>query len=244
MDKYEQADKLRLLLEWAEEGIKVKAIEDIDEKYAKFAGRYYVLSDGRVWSTHKKGFLTNSITSKGYVFVKFWADNTIQNRRLNILIAEAFVEKPEGWTPKWDAAHLDDNPLNNDYKNIQWQTRKQNLDTDHWREANKTKIFAPVRCVETGEVFPSIKAAGDWLGKHKYGINLCLLGKQKTCGGYHWERLETKRMIKCVETGETFRTLKEAAAAVNGDFSAISRCLKGERKTHKGCHWIYVGEEN
>jgi hypothetical protein len=82
-----------------------------------------VLSDGRVWSVHKKGFLTNSVTPKGYVFIKLWDGGKLQNRRLNILIAEAFVEKPEDWAPNWDAAHLDDNPLNNDYTNIQWQTR-------------------------------------------------------------------------------------------------------------------------
>lgn len=241
MDKYDNAQKLALLLDCAESGIKVKDIGDIDEKYKKFKGKYYVLSDGRVWSIYKKDFIAISDNGQGYKIVKLYYDGKAYNRRLNILVAEAFCEKPEGWEPiGWDAAHLDDNPANNDYRNIQWQTRAQNLDTEHWRDSNKTKIFAPVRCVETGEVFPSIKAAGDSIGKNKYGINLCLLGKQQTCGGYHWERVEKGKNIKCIETGEIYRTLQEAAYAVHGDCSTIRKCCLGERQSHKGFHWEFV----
>lgn len=243
MDKYDQAQKLALLLDCAESGIKIKAIEDVDDKYKIYKGMYYVLSDGRVWSTNKKKFLTQSDNGNGYLYVKFWHDDQVLNKRVNILVAEAFVEKPEDWEPGWDAAHIDDDPSNNDYRNIQWQSRKQNINTDHWREANKTKIFAPIRCVETGEVFPSLAAAGRAIGKHPYGINNVLNGYQKTCGGYHWERLEKQKLIKCVETGEVFRTLKEAAEAVKGDFSAIAKCVKGERNTHKGYHWEYTNVE-
>ena len=79
---------------------------------------------------------------------------------------------------KLDVGHKDDNPGNNHVDNLFWCTRSENLNTDHFREAQKKKIRSKVRCIETGEVFNSIKAAGEWLGKHKYGINLCLLGKQ------------------------------------------------------------------
>jgi hypothetical protein len=37
--------------------------------------------------------------------------------------------------------------------------------------------------------------------------------------------------------------LKEAADAVNGDYSAIAKCVKGQRATHKGYHWEYVNVE-
>ena len=242
MDKFEMAEKLALLLDCAESGIQVKPIEDIDESYKKFAGKYFVLSDGRVWSSYKKDFLTAHTNGSGYYCVKFWHDNKDYNKRLNILIAEAFVEKPEGWTPKWDAAHLDDDRSNNDYRNLQWQTRKQNLNTEHWREANKTKVFAPIVCVETGEVFPSMAAAGRAIGKHPYGIHGALTGRQKTCGGYHWERASEYKKIKCVETEQVFRTLREAADSIKGDFSSIAKCLKGQRQTHKGYHWVYVND--
>ena len=189
MNKYEMAEKLALLLDCAESGIQIKAVEDIDENYKVFKGMYYVLSDGRVWSTYKKNFLTPYDNGHGYLYVKFWDNERQINKRLNVLIADAFVEKPEEWQPNWDAAHKDDNPYNNDSNNLEWQPRSKNLRTEHWREANRVKLFTPIRCVETGEVFPSQAAAARAIDRHKYGINSCLMGKQKTCGGYHWERV-------------------------------------------------------
>ena len=43
----------------------------------------------------------------------------------------------------------------------------------------------PVRCVETGEVFPSQKAAEDKTGFRN--IHKVCAGKKSVCGGYHWE---------------------------------------------------------
>ena len=43
----------------------------------------------------------------------------------------------------------------------------------------------PVRCVETGEVFPSQKAAEDKTGF--CNIHKVCAGKKSVCGGYHWE---------------------------------------------------------
>lgn len=79
---------------------------------------------------------------------------------------------------KLDVAHKNDIRNDNRVENLFWCTRAENLDTEHFREAQQNKIYSKVRCVETGEIYPSIKAAGEAIGKHKYGINLCLLGKQ------------------------------------------------------------------
>lgn len=104
----------------------------------------------------------------------------MQNKRIHRLVAETYIPKPDYWTPgmKLDVGHKNDIRHDNNVENLFWCTRSENLDTDHFREAASKKVFSQVRCVETGEVFKSIKAAGEWLGKHKYGINLCLLGKQ------------------------------------------------------------------
>ena len=233
MDKYEMAEKLCLLLDCAENDIQIADITG-------FEGRYSILSNGLVWSHLSGKFLSPGKNAKGYLFVRLTDGTGLSyTKRVHRLVAEAFCEKPEEWDESWDAAHLDDNPANNDSINIQWQSRSQNLDTDHWRELSKTKIFASVRCVETGEVFPSLAAAGRSIDKNPYGINMCILGKQKTCGGYHWERVGENKIL-CVETEEVYPTLGKAAEAVNGDPSAIAKCAKGERKTHKGYHWRYA----
>ena len=42
----------------------------------------------------------------------------------------------------------------------------------------------PVRCIETGEIFPSVYKASEWAG-----VNLipCLKGRNETARGFHWE---------------------------------------------------------
>ena len=161
-----------------------------------YEGKYAVTADGQVWSYIIKDFRFPEDNGNGYLIVTLYKNKQKKNKRVHRLVAEAFIEKPEGWDETWDVGHKNDIRTDNRVENLYWCTRKQNLDTDHFRETQKNKIRSDVRCVETGEIFPSIKAAGDWLGKHKYGINLCLLGKQKTCGGYHWERVLDKENEK------------------------------------------------
>ena len=61
-------------------------------------------------------------------------------------------------------------------------------------------LKVPVRCIETGEVFDSMTAAGLSVGKNYLrvetghgdisshtNISGCISGLQKTAGGYHWE---------------------------------------------------------
>lgn len=45
----------------------------------------------------------------------------------------------------------------------------------------------PVRCVETGEVFDSMRAAAAWASLMPYDVSSAVRGEQKTAGGYHWE---------------------------------------------------------
>lgn len=186
LSKKEKAARLQMLLDYAENGIQIKDVKG-------FEGRYSVLSNGQIYSYRKYKFLKPYDNGLGYLCVKLTDDNGIAyNKRVNVLVAEAFCEKPAEWKPDWDAAHLDDNPLNNDASNLQWQSRAENLNTPSWREKSKCKIRTKVMNSDTGEIFDSIAAAGRAIGLNAYGIDLCLLGKQKTCGGYHWERVLPK----------------------------------------------------
>lgn len=44
-----------------------------------------------------------------------------------------------------------------------------------------------VKCVETGEVFASVKQAGCFAKVVSTAVSACLKGKTQTAGGYHWE---------------------------------------------------------
>lgn len=161
-----------------------------------FEGRYAITPDGKVWSYRSQRYLSDCNSGTGYKGVRVWdmALGKMKTLKIHRLVAEAYIPKPDWWSPgmKLDVGHRDNDRTNNNVDNLVWQTRKQNLDTDHWRECAKKKIFSKVKCVETGEVYESIAAAARALGIGKYGINLVLLGKQKTSGGFHWERVFDK----------------------------------------------------
>lgn len=73
-------------------------------------------------------------------------------------------------------------------ENCRWVDRKT-------QSLNRRKFKAPGRyvkvlCVETGELFESVQCAAESTCTGKAGISACLHGKQKTAGGYHWEKAE------------------------------------------------------
>lgn len=99
--------------------------------------------------------------------------------KIHRAVAQAFVS---GYMPGLEVNHKDGNALNNNASNLEWVTRKRNI--EHAIENGLIKTTR-VRCCETGEVFRSIRDTP--IPSH---INECLNGLRKTSGGYHWERIE------------------------------------------------------
>lgn len=50
------------------------------------------------------------------------------------------------------------------------------------------------------------------------------------------------RKVRCLETGEVFDMIKQAAEAAQVGSSSILQCLKGRSKTAGGFHWEYASE--
>ena len=159
----------------------------MNKEYRKIDGfeDYGIACDGSIW-TYYFGRPKATFLSNGYVCVKLVKDGKKYNKRVNRLVAEMWLEKPENWE-KMDVAHLDSNKENNHFSNLAWQTRKENLDTDHFRESVKTKNRSPILCVETGEVYESTAAAAKALNIGHVGIAAAARGAQKTSYKLHWE---------------------------------------------------------
>lgn len=130
---------------------------------------------------------------------------------------------------------------------------------------NDKKI--PVVCVETGELFESLTAAGNWCNILGTNISLYLQGKSRYAGFHpdtkqrlHWchpeDNLEEVRKkiynIICVETQDRFETAEEASKAYKVDPSALCKHLN-HPDVYKSCgkhpetkaklHWIRDGEK-
>lgn len=64
---------------------------------------------------------------------------------------------------------------------------KGHITTEETRKKIGAANSKQVRCIETGVVYSGLPEAEEKTGCGKTGICLCCNGRQKTCGGYHWE---------------------------------------------------------
>ena len=125
------------------------------------------------------------------------------------------------------------------------------------REANSRPVF----CIETNEIYPNAREAADAKGTQYSSISQVCNGHRKLAGGYSWRFATAEDQIKntpkvdndpknpsyfkavqCVETGEVFSSLAEAARSINRGKSTVCAACKNSLKTAGGYHWQYMGE--
>lgn len=53
-------------------------------------------------------------------------------------------------------------------------------------------------------------------------------------------RKGVSKKVQCIETGEIFNSVTEAANSVNRNIATLINCLKGRSKTCGGLHWEYI----
>ena len=113
-------------------------IGDIEEwkDIINYEGRYQISSFGRVrglnrkivygdeskgeYHTKKESILKPTITGK-YYMIKLEGNNSIT---IHSLVANHFIDKIDS---KFIINHIDQNPLNNFYKNLEWSTQSENI---------------------------------------------------------------------------------------------------------------------
>lgn len=110
------------------------------------------------------------------------------------LVALAFV-KNENKDLFTVVNHIDENKENNASTNLEWCTQKMNCNHGNHNkklsESNKNnpKLSKMVMCLETGEIYCSMREAGDQLNLEAANICRCCRGERTTCGGLHWKYL-------------------------------------------------------
>lgn len=72
--------------------------------------------------------------------------------------------------------------------------------------------------------------------RHRFDV----LKKARTNPSLEAANAAVRKAVRCVETGEIFVSITEAARAYDVVQSSLSMCLKGKNKTCRGKHWEYV----
>ena len=125
-------------------------------------------------------------------------------------------------------------------------------------QAQAVDLFGKaIICIETQEVFKCMVDAAEKLGIKPQNLTAALHGRQKTAGGYTWKyadeslnaeenvqiQTENRKLILCVETGEIFHSITEAANAKGTTLKGISNVIRGRAITSGGFHWKYADDQ-
>lgn len=105
----------------------------------KLRNDYIISSNGLVYSIPRRGtnggVLNYTICKHGYKRMQITTGGKRKAEYLHRLLAESFIEKPDGYT---QVNHKDCNKLNNDLDNLEWCTPQQNA--QHARDNGYPKV--------------------------------------------------------------------------------------------------------
>jgi hypothetical protein len=165
---------------------------------------YLISDDGKIYNNKTKHELKGCANNKGYIKVNLWS---LKEKRYKYylkhrLVAEAFIPNPEN---KPEINHKDGNKLNNDATNLEWVTRKENVQHSIkyalapqcivGYEKRGYKVVQLDKDFNKIKTWRSLREIESTLGFGHGNIAKCCEGVYKQAYGYHWkyEGVETNR---------------------------------------------------
>lgn len=112
-----------------------------------YIGRYKVTEDGRVWSCLSNKWLSPCKGAGGYRLVSLGDGVKYKSLRVHRLVAGAFLTKQPHHT---EVNHKDKNVGNNNVKNLEWCTRKENLSHQYGFQVGNSKLRRINKLIESG----------------------------------------------------------------------------------------------
>lgn len=162
-------------------------------KNLDLSDRFLISNTGKLYSKISNKILKTQINKEGYeiVCVSLGSRNNKKILRMHVAVAYMFVD---GYRDDFVVNHKDGNKLNNNFNNLEWVTRKENMrhavDTGLLKEFQKS----PVKQIDPQtnkiiKIFESIADAHKYLNKPPYNgyIYAAVRKMDKTAYGYKWE---------------------------------------------------------
>ena len=174
-------------------------MEEIWKDVDGFSG-YQISSTGQVRSfrnyhgqiTDDYKILKPILNKDDYYYVDLYtADRKQVHKRIHRLVADAFI----GPQPTLVVNHIDGNKHNNNVENLEWVTPEKNSKLASENGLYRTK---PIRIIETGEEYPSVKECATALCVHPSDINHVISGSRESVRGLHFEYINKVQTNKPV----------------------------------------------
>lgn len=104
------------------------------------------------------------------------------------LVAETFIPNPDN---KSDVNHIDRNTKNNNVSNLEWATHGEIQKESYkgYSAPGGREYSKKIMIIETGEIFPSIRACAKAIEGSPSGIRQCLNSNLGSYKGFHYKIL-------------------------------------------------------
>ena len=158
-----------------------------------YEGLYQISNLGNVKSlnyrrTGKERILNPGNNGSEYLFVILCKNGKRKNFTIHRLVANAFLENSDD---KSDVNHKDEDKTNNCVDNLEWMSRKENINFGtHNQRSAKSRSKSVIQYSLDGKFikeWPSIIQIERDLGFSKGNISQCCNGKRKSAYGYVWK---------------------------------------------------------
>lgn len=155
-----------------------------------YEGLYQVSNLGRVKRVATGRILKPLKHTKGYLNIGLYKNHTASKKLIHRLVAQAFIPNPEN---KAEINHIDEDKTNNISSNLEWSTRKENVNYGtHNERMSKTQsipIIATNLTTGKSQEFYGTGECARQLGLHASSIRKVLKGIYKQTGGYTFKYL-------------------------------------------------------
>jgi hypothetical protein len=137
------------------------------QKEIKDFDNYYITTDGKVisYKYKKPRHMKTWYQKSGYENVTLCKEGRPSHKSVHRLVAEAFISNPNNFL---EINHKDGNPKNNTVENLEWCTRKQNIELSNLGFTRNFYIcyIVNIKTNETVREFDSIVSASIWASEN------------------------------------------------------------------------------
>lgn len=142
-------------------------------------------TEGRIMNVKTGRIIKTFITDKGYIQACLRKNNQQYTVKVARVIAETFL----GEHPGMDVTYKNGDRSDICVDNLEWRTRSEIIQSAFDRGSKIPPRQIPVRVIETGDVYTSIRACARDISCYQIDICKCLRGELNHVKGYHFERV-------------------------------------------------------
>lgn len=170
-------------------------LDEIWKDIRGYEGIFQVSNTGKVKSLERidrlgrkiqEKILTTKVNKNGYVIVHLKHNGRKRTYFVHRLVAIAFL----GYEENMDVNHIDGNKENNCLDNLEWVTRKENMDHAWKNGLNKRRKPKKVAQYKNDKLIAVFDSAYDAERKTQiYASHICSCchGRRKSAGGFNWK---------------------------------------------------------